>query len=169
MSFLRGTSLTVIALCVAAVATPRSAAAQRPLLGLVPTTQLPDSDFKNLRWVEGTWRGDAVGTKEPPFFERYTFLDDSLIQVTFYSDSTLRREIGSGRIYHNGGRVFEEAGSARWVAVKMQPGEALFIPDRNAPNRIRWQLNGPDQWMVTIRSSMSGTERIRMYQMHRIH
>jgi hypothetical protein len=162
-------SLTVFALCIATIAVPRTSAAQRPLLGLVPTTQLPDSDFKNLRWVEGTWRGDAVGTAEPPFFERYTFLDDSLIQVTFYSDSTLRREIGGGRIYHNGGRVFEEAGSARWVAVRMRPGEALFIPDRNAPNRIRWQLNGPDQWLVTIRSSMSGSERIRMYQMHRIH
>jgi hypothetical protein len=152
----------------AIAAAPRRARAQRPLLGMVPTTSMSESQLQQLRWVEGTWRGDPVGFAEQPFFERYTFLDDSLIKVTFYADSALTRVTGSGRIYHDGGRIFMESGSSRWVAVRMEPGEVLFVPDQHAPNRVRWQRQSADRWLATMRSSMSGTERVRMYQMHRI-
>lgn len=147
---------------------PADARAQRPLLGMVPTTTMTESQLQELRWLDGAWRGDPVGFTEKPFFERYTFLDDSLIQVTFYADSTLSRVVGGGRIYHNGGRIFMEAGSARWVAVRMEPDEVLFVPDGHAPDRMRWQREGPDQWLATMRSSMSGAERVRVFRMTRL-
>lgn len=152
----------------ALVLAPAVAHAQRPLLGMVPTTSMSESQLQQLRWIAGAWRGDAIGSTDKPFFERYTFLDDSMIQVTFYADSTLRQTTGGGRIYHNGGRIFMEAGSARWVAVRLEPGEVLFVPDQHAPDRVRWQRNGSDGWTVTLRSSMSGTERVRMFRMSRI-
>ena len=45
------------------------------------------AEFQALRYVEGDWRGS--GYAGGPFFERYHFVNDSTIEMTAWTDSTL--------------------------------------------------------------------------------
>ena len=45
------------------------------------------ADFQALRYVEGDWRGS--GYEGGPFYESYRFADDSTIEMTAWTDSTM--------------------------------------------------------------------------------
>src|SRR3954462_9880502 len=68
-----------------------------------PKTPFAIGDIGKLRWLEGTWKATAPGERE--FFERYRFVNDSTIEITYYGDSTFSRETGNGRVYLSVGRV----------------------------------------------------------------
>lgn len=70
--------------------------------------------FQELRWLEGTWRAETVG--DPPFFERYRFVNDSTIEITYFADSTLVTATGSGSVALRPGRIVHEWEDARWAA-----------------------------------------------------
>src|SRR3954471_5264086 len=55
-----------------------------------PKTPFAIADIGKLRWLEGTWKATAPGERE--FFERYHFVNDSTIEITYYADSTFTRE-----------------------------------------------------------------------------
>lgn len=130
-----------------------------------PTTPFGLSDFGKLRWLEGSWVGAAPG--EPGFFERYRFVNDSTVEITYYGDSTFARETGTGRLYLTVGRIYHTFGPSRWGASNIDASGIYFIPQVNARNTFAWTVQSADAWTSTLRTGASGRERVTVYQMRR--
>ena len=131
-----------------------------------PTTPFAASDFAKLKWLEGTWRGSAVG--QEPFFERYRFVNDSTIEISYYRDSTLTRESGTGRVYLTVGRIYHTTGSGRWGATRVDSSGIYFIPQVNARNTFAWAYQSADTWTATLRSGATGRETVTVFEMKRL-
>ena len=131
-----------------------------------PTTPFGLSDFGKLRWLEGSWAGTSPG--EPGAFERYRFLNDSTVEITYFSDATLARETGTGRVYLTVGRIYHTFGPARWGASNIDANGIYFVPQVNARNTFSWTMRGPDAWTSTLRNGASGRERVTVYEMRRV-
>ncbi|MGH9884249.1 MAG: hypothetical protein ACREBE_01885, partial [bacterium] len=97
-----------------------------------PTTPFGTGDFAKLRWIEGSWTGTAPGRSS--VFERYRFINDSTIQITYFGDSAFTREAGSGRVYLTVGRIYHTFGPGRWGATRLDESGVYFIPQMNARN-----------------------------------
>src|SRR5262245_43016439 len=161
--FTRALPYTVAAIAMTALAI-RSAPAQsfRNSGG----TPFGVNDLAKLRWLEGTWRGTSQG--ESPVYERYHFVNDSTIEITYYSDSTLERPSGSGRVYLTVGRIYHTFGPGRWGASRIDKSSVYFVPQVNARNTFSWAYEGPNAWTATRRSGASGREMVTVYQMRRL-
>ena len=131
-----------------------------------PKTPFGAADLGKLRWLEGTWR--ATAPNEATHYERFKFANDSTIEITYYSDSTLSREAGTGRVYLSVGRVYYTFGPARWGATTVDASGVYFIPQINAQNTFAWNHASADSWTATQKSGYSGRERITVYQLQRI-
>jgi hypothetical protein len=131
-----------------------------------PRTPFATSDFGKLRWLEGTWRGTAAGHE--PFYERYHFVNDSTAQITYFSDSTLSRPTGEGRVYLTVGRIYHTFGPGRWGATHVDSSGVFFIPQVNAHNTFAWRQDTPDTWTATLRTGLSGHSRVTVYTMTRV-
>ena len=100
-----------------------------------PTPAYAVADFQALRYLEGDWRG--TGYAGGPFYESYRFVNDSTIEMTAWSDSTMtapreRSEyaLRSGEIRTGSGgrlaRVDEnghhfQSGSSTWTFRQVSP------------------------------------------------
>jgi hypothetical protein len=153
---------TVAAVAVSTLAM-RSARAQSPRDAATP---FGVSDLGKLRWLEGTWRGTSPG--ESAVYERYHFVNDSTIEITYYSDSALERPSASGRVYLTVGRIYHTFGPNRWTASRIDKSGVYFVPQVNARNTFSWAYQGPNAWMATRRSGASGREMVTVYQMRRM-
>jgi len=147
--------------------------AAAPALGQVrvsergqPKTPFSTSDFGRLRWLEGSWMGTAPG--EQTIYERYHISSDSTIDVTYYRDSAFAQPAGNGRVYLAAGRVYHSLGPGRWGATQVDSAGAYFVPQVNAHNTFAWSVVSPDEWTATMRTGLSGRERITVYRMRRI-
>ncbi len=162
------THLSRIALSLAVVAAgllPSAAHSQASQRGQ-PKTPFAVADIGKLRWLEGTWKATAPGERE--FFERYHFVNDSTIEITYYGDSTFTRETGSGRVYLSVGRVYHTFGPGRWGATTIDTAGVYFVPQVNAHNTFSWSYQSKDAWTATMRSGYSGRERVTIYQLQRV-
>ncbi|MEP6491057.1 MAG: hypothetical protein ABJF01_00175 [bacterium] len=144
---------------------PRAAHAQASQRGQ-PTTAFAVTDLAKLRWMEGTWRGAASG--EPAFYERYRFTSDSTLDITYFGDSTLARETGTGRVFLSVGRIFHTTGAGRWGASHVNDRGAYFVPQVNAHTTIAWRKVSADAWTATLRGGLSGRERVTVFDMQRV-
>ena len=160
--FARALQYTAAATAAAALAM-HSARAQSPRDSGTP---FGISDLGKLHWLEGTWRGAAPG--ESTVYERYHFVNDSTIEITYYSDSTLERPSGSGRVYLTVGRIYHTFGPGRWGASRIDKSGVYFVPQVNARNTFSWAYQGPNTWTATRRSGASGREMVTVYQMRRM-
>jgi hypothetical protein len=124
------------------------------------------TDLSKLRWLEGTWRGSAQG--EANVYERYRFVNDSTIEITYFTDAAMGRPSGSGRVYLTVGRIYHTFGPGRWGATRVDQSGVHFVPQVNARNTFSWSYQGPDTWTATRRSSASGREAVTVYQMERV-
>ena len=131
-----------------------------------PATPFAVSDFAKLKWLEGTWRGSASG--QEPFFERYHFVNDSTIEISYYRDSTLTRESGTGRVYLTVGRIYHTTGPGRWGATRVDTSGIYFIPQVNARNTFAWAYQSADTWTATLRSGATGRETVTVFEMKRL-
>ena len=131
-----------------------------------PKTPFSATDFGRLRWLEGSWVGTAAG--EAPLYERYRISSDSTIDVTYYRDSAFTQEAGTGRVYLAAGRVYHSFGPGRWGATQLDSAGAYFVPQVNAHNTFAWSVVSPDEWTATMRTGVSGHERITVYRMRRV-
>ena len=129
------------------------------------------AELRTLRWIVGTWRGSGGG--QSPFYERYSFVDDSTLLVESFKDSTLAQVTESSRYELRGGR-FANAGpadAAQWVAVRLTGGAITFAPVRRARNRFTWRPSSADEWVADLvwpATDASGTgTRTRTYRMVR--
>jgi hypothetical protein len=162
MKSLVNAALTRAALLVIVAAAPAIAQSQRGQ----PSTPFAVSDFAKLKWLEGTWRGSAPG--QDPFYERYRFVNDSTMEISYYKDSTLTRETGTGRVYLTVGRIYHTAGPGRWGATRVDASGIYFIPQVNARNTFAWAYQTPDTWTATLRSGASGRETVTIFEMKRL-
>ncbi len=131
-----------------------------------PRTPFSTTDFGKLRWLEGVW--EAQAPEQPTLYERYHFLNDSTIEISYYRDPQLTQETGSGRVYLTVGRVYHTFGAGRWGATNVDSTGAFFIPQVNAHNTFAWSYKTPNSWTMTMRSSLSGRDHITVYQLERI-
>jgi hypothetical protein len=152
-----------IALALIALAFALPASAQKVIL---PVTRFGTADVAHLKWLEGSWQGDAPGA--PTIYERYHFVNDSTIEITYFGDSAFGRETGSGRVYVSVGRVFQTSGPARWGATHVGADGAAWLPQQNAPYAVTWTYQSPNAWTATQRASGTGVERTTVYQMRRV-
>jgi hypothetical protein len=160
---IRGVAAAVIA---ALMALPtRDAYAQASQRGQ-PKTPFGAADLGKLHWMEGTWKATAPG--ENPHFERYKFVNDSTIEIAYYSDSTFSRETGTGRVYLSVGRIYHTFGPRRWGATAVDSSGAYFVPQVNANNTFAWSRQSANAWTETLRTGYSGRERVTVYQMQRV-
>jgi len=142
-----------------------SAAAQRSQRGQ-PKTPFGATDFARFRSIEGTWKATAPGEKT--YYERYHFVNDSTIEITYYSDSTFSKETGNGRVYLSVGRVYHTFGPGRWGATSVDSTGAYFVPQVNAQNTFAWSFQSPNSWTATMRTGFSGRERVTVYTLDRV-
>jgi hypothetical protein len=162
------TYLSRVALSLAVVGAgmlPSTAVAQASQKGQ-PKTAFAIADIGKLRWLEGTWKATAPGERE--FYERYRFVNDSTIEITYYGDSTFSRETGNGRVYLSVGRVYHTSGPGRWGATTIDTSGIYFVPQVNAHNTFSWSYQSKDAWTATMRSGYSGRERVTVYQLQRV-
>jgi hypothetical protein len=131
----------------------------------LPATPFGTSDFAKLRWLAGDWEGVADG--EASVYQRYQFTDDSSAAITYYRDAGFTQESATGRLYLSVGRVYHTFGSNRWAATRIGADGLYFVPQVNARNSISWVYESPDSWTTTMRSGVSGHERVTVYHMKR--
>ena len=135
--------------------------------------RIAQRDLSELRWIAGDWRGSGTeGTTQAPFFERYVFADDSTLLVLSFPDSTWSAANDTSRYELRGGR-FENTGSSRWAATRMDSASVDFVPVARTRNGFRWAREAgsgqqPTSWKATITwTDTTGARRDRHYLMER--
>lgn len=141
----------------------QAAAPQQP----VPK-RLTSSELKNLRWIEGTWRGTGDG--QPPFFERYHFENDTTLLVESFADETLSKVSETSRYELKDGQFGNTGDGPRWVATRFDNNSITFEPVARASNTFRWERQSNDVWkaVLTWPASQNGPAKQRVYQMERL-
>ncbi|HEY9230082.1 MAG TPA: hypothetical protein VIP11_25745 [Gemmatimonadaceae bacterium] len=131
-----------------------------------PRAAFGPTDFRKLRWLEGTWQGTSPGQQN--VYERYRFVNDTTIEITYFGDAALSRETGTGRVYLTIGRIYHTFGPGRWGATRIDGSGAYFVPQVNARNSFDWAKEDADSWTSTLRSSATGHETVTVYHMRRL-
>lgn len=157
---------TLMVALTAALLIPAAAARAQASQRGQPTTPFAAADLAKLRWLEGTWEATSPG--EPSIYERYHFANDSLIEITYYGDRGMSRETGNGRVYLSVGRVYHTFGPGRWGATHVDNDGVYFVPQVNARNTFAWTRQSAEEWTSTLRSGVSGHDRVTVYQMKRL-
>ncbi|MBD0373849.1 MAG: hypothetical protein ICV60_23760 [Pyrinomonadaceae bacterium] len=138
-------------------------ASQQPVPKRITTSEL-----KNLRWIEGTWRGTGDG--QQPFFERYHFENDSTLVVESFSDETLSKVTETARYELKDGQFGNSGDGPRWVATKFDNDSITFEPVARARNQFRWERQSNDVWkaVLTWPASQNNPAKQKVYQMERV-
>jgi hypothetical protein len=135
--------------------------------GEAPTAATLTSDaLRQLRWLEGSWRGSGAG--QAPFFERYSFPNETTMLVESFSDSTFTRVTETSRYVLRDGRLAND-GNMRWVAARLDDTSAFFIPLERANNSFLWRRGtSSDEWTAVIMWRSADGPRERVYTMRRV-
>jgi hypothetical protein len=131
-----------------------------------PRTAFGPAEFGKLRRLEGTWSAGSQG--ESPMYERFHFVDDSTVEISYYRDAQLSQQTASGRIYLSVGRIYYSFGPNRWGATHVGDDGVFFVPQTNARNTFAWDFTGNDAWTSTMRSGLSGRDRATVWNMTRV-
>ena len=117
------------------------------------------AQFRDARWLEGTWRGRMSSGKY--FYERYTRVNDSTIQILHFPDSTLVASNETDSITLRDGVVRH----GRAVALRFDAkGIDFAAPPRTTP-QFTFTPAGAG-WTATIQPGNQGGQPI-VYQMER--
>jgi hypothetical protein len=125
------------------------------------------AEFKQLRWIEGSWRGSGVG--QSPFFERYSFPNDTTLAVEHFADSTFARVTETSYYVLAHGTLASTNPQRRWQAKTITARDALFGPMVGVTNSFLWRLESADAWTAVILLPETPTKprRERIYNMVR--
>jgi hypothetical protein len=100
------------------------------------------ADFQGLAYLEGDWRGS--GYEGGSFYETYHFVNDSTIEMTAWTDSTLSSSRdGSQYMLRDG--VIRTADGGRLVGVD---GEGHHF--RRGSSAWTFRRVSPDRWMAQV-------------------
>jgi hypothetical protein len=141
-----------------------SAAAQNPRSG-APRTAFGTPDLAKVKWLQGSWVGTAPG--EAPIYQRFEFVNDSTVEITYFRDSAFGQQSGTGRLYLSVGRIYHTFGANRWVATQVDNKGVYLIPQTNARANFSWAYVSPDAWTFTMRTGVGGRQHVTVYDMKR--
>lgn len=150
-------------------ATPAPASASDGAALDTAGVQLAAAQTAQLRWIEGTWKG--TGDVAEPFYERYTFDDDSTLTVLGFADSTLAVSNDTTVFFLRGGRFGNHTKPRRYVADTLA-GDRVHFASVNARNAFGWRRVATDRWEATIIPSAAAgggaqPPQVRRYTMSR--
>jgi hypothetical protein len=131
--------------------------------GQTPRRDFKVADFRQLRWIEGKWQGEANGE---PFYERYHFTNDSTLEQESYRDASFRIVTDRATFALRNGRIIDESAKSRYEAVRFNGGIAQFIPVKGASNSFQFTRLSKDRWTATI--IPNGGRKKTVYEMRRI-
>lgn len=150
-------ALAVCAVCLTVGLAARQSAAPKP-------QQLTAADLKNLRWIEGSWRGTGGGV--PPFFERYRFESPTILIV-----ETLEGEkvTSTSRYELKDGEFSSGAEASRAVATAFDDKSITFEFAARQRGSFRWERVTPDSWKAVLNWPASNNRAAgeRVYQLER--
>ncbi|WP_017730860.1 hypothetical protein [Nafulsella turpanensis] len=115
-----------------------------------PSERTKVSLLQELSWMEGAWKGMAGSS---PFFERYELVNDTLIRIDYYADSTLREIEASGNLFLEEGTLFHTYGQSKWKMTQNEGRTWCFEPVVNASNSFCWTFIDKDSWSARLMSS----------------
>lgn len=158
--------LTAIIVCAAIIVASSCRTRQGPEGSVIKGKEFSQSDFQKLRWLEGTWRGSAGG--EGAFYEGYRFINDTTIEIEFFTDSTLSKSNGSGMVRLSDNSIINGAGSTFWSATSVDNTSIHFAPKQNASNYFSWEKESNDVWHARLKNVDSQGRQIEtVYRMER--
>ena len=132
-----------------------------------PAQQYSQAQFRQLRWLEGQWRGRLPDGKY--FYEQYRWADDSTIVMHAFADSTFARATDSARITLRNGVVANEGATARWEAAQLDSAAVHFAPVRGASNSFEWVRESANLWTATLHTTArDGQSQRTVYPMERM-
>lgn len=124
-------------------------------------------ELKQLRWIEGSWRGSGGGL-DKPFFERYKFENDTTLAVESFDSEKLDEVTGVSKFELKEGNFGSSSGDSGSVAVELTDSAVTFAPLGKARNSFRWQRESADSWKAILAwRAADGSPRERVYQMER--
>jgi len=145
---------------------PASFARQDPS-SMPAAAKFTTADLSKLRWIEGTWRG--TGDVEHPFFERYTFENDSTLVVDSFADERVSKVTETTRFELKDGQFGNGGEDSRWAAAVIDDNSITFVPVAKARNSFRFQRESKDSWKAILNwpATADKPARQRIYQMTR--
>jgi len=155
----------ITAAAVALLGVPVAAHAQNPRAG-APRTAFSAPDLAKVKWLQGSWVGTAEG--ESTIYQRFKFVDDSTVEITYYRDPAFGQESGTGRLYLSVGRIYHTFGSNRWVVTRIGDQGLYLVPQSTARAHFAWTYVSPDAWTFTMRTGVGGHEHVTLYNMKRV-
>lgn len=126
--------------------------------------QVSRSQFQELGWLIGVWRGS--GGAYPAFFEEYRLINDSTIQMRAFTDSTLQIASDSSTIGWHNGTVESRSATSVYVATEVTPTRIRFVRPgtRSGHTFTRGSAN---EWTATLDATTSQGQPT-VYLMRRI-
>jgi hypothetical protein len=94
-------------------------------------------------------------------------VDDSTMEIRYFSDSTFGHETNTGRLYLSVGHIYHTMGPDRWGATHVDEKGVYFVPQTNVHNTFVWNRDSNDEWTATLRSGFVGQGRVTVYHMKR--
>jgi len=143
--------------------------------GLAQKTSVPSPspklitavDLLKLRWIEGSWRG--TGDEQPPFYERYTFENDSTLMVETLADDTMSKVTEVDRFELKDGHFGKNANDSGSVAIALDDESITFAPLGKARNFFRFQRESANSWRAILSwTDKDGKAKERIYRMERL-
>lgn len=110
--------------------------------GVADGARHTSADFQALRYLEGDWRGS--GYEGGPFYESYRFVNDSTIEMTAWTDSTMTTAREHSQYMLRDG-VIRTADGARLVRVD-EDGHHF----QAASYGWTFRQVGPDRWTARV-------------------
>lgn len=119
------------------------------------------NELREFAWMEGAWKGMAGNSS---FYESFEMVNDTLIRIDYYADSSLTKVEGSGSVLLEKGDVYHTYGQSKWKLSERSGNTWCFEPVENASNYFCWTFIDHDSWSARLVSS----GKVSNYQMERI-
>lgn len=131
-----------------------------------PPQAIPLSQFRELRWLIGRWKGSGRWSRA--FYEQYRFRDDSTIAMTAYTDSTFLSETADSSVIEwRSGQVRSRTPRLTHEAIEFAPGRIRFRRVGEAGGGYRFTSLSQDEWTATIFPRGTGTDTT-VFSMRRV-
>jgi hypothetical protein len=126
------------------------------------------AQLTSLRWIEGTWLGTGGGV--PAFAEAYKFVNDTTVDISFFSDSTAVKVLGTGKMVLSSGQLFYAGNGTEYIATKISPSSVTFVPKgTNGKNQLEWTMVSPTVWNASLKGGTGEvTPQVVTYKMSKI-
>ena len=122
--------------------------------------------FASMGWLVGQWRGS--GGQYPAFYESYTRVNDSTIQMKAWADSTFAVATDSSEITWRAGAVQSSSdGKVQNVLVRIGGDSLHFAKVTGQGGDFVWARETPDRWTAILGSARDG-QQPTIYRLERV-